>query len=677
MMEAYGFDPDPSFTARHNAMIQLGNLPLWSYRSKATNLAFHDLTKYRSLPPTTSCLLGLGSKFIPTPLKTTSKKDMEQNISRFYRDICLAAHFAHSWSVEDKPQKLPSKLRVASNWQPPAPNQELYSRTMSFMRAVENALRGRTAMPNLLPQQQALLSSFQTSTEYVFPHADKGLGLCGILYESYCQDALRNHLLVEKDYRRLSKEEAWSLANAAHKSIMDWLHSYRRLLSDDAYSYIYKKTNDNLESPFGFFYTMYKLHKQKDKDGNYPTRPVCSDCASITHALGKWVDEQLQPIFRSQRTYFKNSYELKLLLSKMRLTGRRYSFFKYDAVAMYVNINTDACLDELSKYLRDANTRAKFPHYDPDMLLEAIELVMRNNIMTFGDLFFLQLSGVAMGISPAPPIASIFYAIFENIMLPNWTHCILFVRRFIDDGFAIWIHDPDPTVDDENWKLFQKEVNSFHGLSWDFDPRTQSMDYMDMTVTIEEDGRITTSLYEKEMNLYQYLPPNSCHPPGVLTGLIMGGVLRILQLCSDRNDADGHIFNFYHRLISRGHQPTNLLPIFDKAITNAEAYIANYSTSTKSSKSVARKKRDSIYFHIPYHPEDPRAKHWQELWQKHMVQPMGKSPLTSIDCGTATFPTDKLTVCYSRHLNLGNFLSYRKLDKFKGRAVSTFLPSKA
>ena len=179
------------------------------------------------------------------------------------------------------------------------------------------------------------------------------------------------------------------------------------------------------------------------------------------------------------------------------------------------------------------------------------------------------------------------------------------------------------------------------------------------------------------MNLYQYLPPNSCHPPGVLTGLIMGGVLRILQLCSDRNDADGHIFNFYHRLISRGHQPTNLLPIFDKAITNAEAYIANYSTSTKSSKSVARKKRDSIYFHIPYHPEDPRAKHWQELWQKHMVQPMGKSPLTSIDCGTATFPTDKLTVCYSRHLNLGNFLSYRKLDKFKGRAVSTFLPSKA
>jgi len=680
MKEAYGFDPDPIFTANHvdsfgrkNAINQLETTPLWSYQSKATNLAFHDLTPDHSLPPTSASLLGLGSKFIPNPQKTTTSRDMEKNIARLYRDISLAAHFADSWS--DGPQKQSSsKLRVPSPWQPPAPPQELYGRTMSFIKAVESALRGRTAMPNLLPHQQALLSSFQTSEEYVFPQADKGLGTCGIYYDSYCQDALRNHLLVESDYRRLSEDEAWDLAKAAHKSIMKWLQSYRSLLDDGAYGYIYDKTNENMKDPFGKFYTLYKLHKKPDSNGNYPTRPVCSDCASITHALGKWVDEQLQPIFKSQRTYFKNSYELKLLLSKMKLTGHRYSFFKYDAVAMYVNVNTNACLEELSKYLRSPSTRERFPHYNPDMLLEAIELVMRNNIMSFGDLFFLQLSGVAMGISPAPPIASIFYAIFENIMLPRWTHSIHFVRRFIDDGFAIWIHHPDPIIDEENWKQFQKEVNSFHGLSWEFDPRSQSIDYMDMIITIEKDGSITTSLYEKEMNLYQYLPPNSCHPPGVLTGLVMGGVLRILQLCSDRDDADGHIFNFYHRLISRGHQPANLLPLFDRAISNAELYIANYSTKSSKSKPTVSGKRESIYFHIPYHQQDPRARHWQELWQKHMVQPIGKSPITSIPCETANFPTDKMTVCYSRHLNLGNLLSYRKLDKFKGRKVSSFLP---
>eukprot|EP00985_Skeletonema_marinoi_P006616 scaffold2866_cov256-Skeletonema_marinoi.AAC.1 len=46
---------------------------------------------------------------------------------------------------------------------------------------------------------------------------------------------------------------------------------------------------------------------------------------------------------------------------------------------------------------------------------------------------------------------------------------------------------------------------------------------MDMTVSIEG-NKITTTLFEKELALYQYLPPNSSHPPGVLTGLVMGGV---------------------------------------------------------------------------------------------------------------------------------------------------------
>jgi hypothetical protein len=151
----------------------------------------------------------------------------------------------------------------------------------------------------------------------------------------------------------------------------------------------------------------------------------------------------------------------------------------------------------------------------------------------------------------------------------------------------------------------------------------------------------------------------------------MGGVLRILQLCSDEDDADGHIHNLYRRLLSRGHQPTNLLPLFDRAITNAQAYLANFS---KKKPTPTETKRDTIYLHIPFHPQDPPAKHWQKLWQEHMVQPPGKQPLALVDCGEeATFPIEKMTVCYSRHQNLGNYLSYRKLDKYTGRKVSSFI----
>ena len=61
------------------------------------------------------------------------------------------------------------------------------------------------------------------------------------------------------------------------------------------------------------------------------------------------------------------------------------------------------------------------------------------------------------------------------------------------------------------------------------------VNYMDMTISIRKD-RIVTSLYEKSMNLYLYIPPYSAHPLGVLTGLVSGNILQIHSLCSEQDD---------------------------------------------------------------------------------------------------------------------------------------------
>eukprot|EP00956_Cyclotella_meneghiniana_P035161 scaffold112213_cov44-Cyclotella_meneghiniana.AAC.2 len=96
---------------------------------------------------------------------------------------------------------------------------------------------------------------------------------------------------------------------------------------------------------------------------------------------------------------------------------------------------------------------------------------------------------------------------------------------------------------------------------------------MDLTITIVN-GRLETTLYEKAMNLYLYLSPHSSHPLGVFTSLIFGQVLRIRRLCShNKQDADGKILEFFHRLLAKGHTMEALSPIFDKAEKNAEAYL--------------------------------------------------------------------------------------------------------
>jgi hypothetical protein len=78
---------------------------------------------------------------------------------------------------------------------------------------------------------------------------------------------------------------------------------------------------------------------------------------------------------------------------------------------MYPNINTAKCIKRLSNYLTDPNISSRFG-YSPAVLLDAIKLVMENSCMRFGDVIVEQVSGIAMGMSPAPTIANLFVAIY-------------------------------------------------------------------------------------------------------------------------------------------------------------------------------------------------------------------------------------------------------------------------
>jgi hypothetical protein len=68
-------------------------------------------------------------------------------------------------------------------------------------------------------------------------------------------------------------------------------------------------------------------------------------------------------------------------------------------------------------------------------------------------------------------------------------------------------------------------------LHWDCTDRSRSVNFLENT------GGIRTNLYEKPVNLHMYLPPHSAHPPGVLRGLIIHGMVgRICRLCSHPSD---------------------------------------------------------------------------------------------------------------------------------------------
>ncbi len=136
-----------------------------------------------------------------------------------------------------------------------------------------------------------------------------------------------------------------------------------------------------------------------------------------------------------------------------------------------------------------------------------------------------------------------------------------------------------------------------------------------MTIKIEGE-RLTTTIYAKPMALYQYISPNSCHPPGVLTGLLFGQILRIYQLCSHSEDTDKELSLFYRRLLDRGYKPCNLLPLFKKGINNAIAYLSLSPEQQEAKKNAKVGRRDQrVFLHLPYHPQNHPSSFIQRLWR--------------------------------------------------------------
>ena len=81
---------------------------------------------------------------------------------------------------------------------------------------------------------------------------------------------------------------------------------------------------------------------------------------------------------------------------------------------MYTNIETANCIQRLSTYISNLETKTLYSHLASTALIKALVLVMHSNRMKFRELYALQHRGIAMGMSSAPSIAKLYVAIYKQ-----------------------------------------------------------------------------------------------------------------------------------------------------------------------------------------------------------------------------------------------------------------------
>jgi len=606
MITQFGLYGDPSISPRVNLRNYILNLPISTLDSRISNAACHDLCDDKPPPRLIKSLLGLGLKFCPRPTFTTGPHQLSDTFKRFERDFYTKVQFA---GEPDDPDWGDKQLFIRDEgWEPSiACDSEIIVRTQAFRKHLNLLFRRHKTSSNLNQIQQNLLTSLRNHPDYIVLNSDKNLGPVVMNRETYVKRCLVDHLMTPTYVQLqsgLQPGQAHHFVAETRSMIQRFLQDHRFFIRKFDMKYL-ERYLESVRDPFSYFYILAKVHKHPWK-----TRPIVSVSGSLIYGIGKWLDQQLQPIIKRLPTYLSSSFTLKDKLDK--LAGQdlsRMSLFTGDVIAMYPSIDLEDAFERIRIFL---HTSSLCTGVAAAPIMEALRIVMTRNCIRFGDTYWQQVNGTAMGAPPAPSFATLYYGIFELDLLTQFGDRLLFLCRYIDDQFGIWIHHPDPITDRQQWEAFKQCQQNYCSLNWEFSELSQSTNFLDLTVRIA-DYRVVTSIYEKPLNLHLYIPPHSSHTPSARTGLVTGNVFRILRLTTERSAQLASLSSFYLHLLARGYKPRFLHFAFQQAF--------NRFTSFRKTKKISVHADDTIFLHLQYHPRDPPRKLLQRAFQEHLIRP--------------------------------------------------------
>jgi hypothetical protein len=513
-------------------------------------------------------------------------------------------------------------------WHPPPAPLLIEDKITEFEKALKHLQRKykekskNIKLSNLNSLQLKALQLLHQNQNIIIKPTDKNLGPATMDALDYAKQTLQEHLLT-KTYRQLSETEVKHRMTELKDTLKKLISTHSQSLSNAELTYFQRSLQNHNRLPI--FYGLPKVHKN-------PTtlRPVVSTSGSLLAIFSTWLDYKMKELLPLVQSYTKNSASTLEEIKKLHIPGNAL-LFSADATSMYTNIDTPTGISAVKDFIN--NNRAYIPNNFPvDLFLQTLQLVMQNNIFTFANTYWLQLTGTAMGTPVACAYATITFGQFENsVLLSDFKQHLLFYKRYIDDIIGIWI--PPSNNDPEPWNRFKTKLNDWGNLRWKVEEPSKRTVFLDLELQLQN-STITTKTYQKDMNLYLYIPPSSAHPPSCLKGLIVGELRRYW---TQNNPTDYQIIlqKFIERLMERGHTLEGLTPILYQAALSIDAPSITTATNKKADES-------TLFIHRVFHPNGLQRTDIRKLY-KQILEPV--------------LTYNKMIVAMSRPTNLRDVLT--------------------
>jgi hypothetical protein len=230
----------------------------------------------------------------------------------------------------------------------------------------------------------------------------------------------------------------------------------------------------------------------------------------------------------------------------------------------------------------------------------------------------------------------------------------------IDDTIQLWdTAKLPPAIPLYNLTTHIETTMAFGILPWEVNPPARETNFLDLHITINSDGTITTRTFIKPMNLHLYIPPDSAHSQGVLKSLIFGNVFRYWLQNSNQSDFISTTRDFYGHLLNRGHKSEILSPLFCAAATTINQ------RAQKMEQPLNPKNRNikQLFLHWEYHPRDITRSEIRSVYNTTLAPLLSDPPLG----------ITQLTIAYTNPPNLRRCVTKTQLQEPEGERVSKYV----
>lgn len=503
----------------------------------------------------------------PTPIH--DELQLKSDLDEFTRQLRLKEYFfdrdnsSETHLVSNKSDFIPPENR----------NVELDQFIDFVNRLPVGRDNSKTIRPNLNQSERDALKLLRSRPDIVIKEADKGSSVV-ILNKAFYQEKITEMLQDTDTYTKLNKNPDRKTLNCIDNLVKNCDNSMTKKEKEYLTKFEHKTSN---------FYGLPKVHKSDiikqaiyDQNSDYVTtpdpadlkfRPVVAGPICVTSRLSNLIDILLRPFIPHVKSYVRDDIDFLNHLPSDILDNE--IIISLDAASLYTNIDHNLALTAIQYWL-EKHPEHIHGRFSQEFILKGIELILKNNAFDFGNLTFLQTSGVAMGTKMAPTLCTLVLGYLENLMFDkiekDYSREVRLeiekrLKRFLDDVFII-INPEHISVND-----FILLLNSMHpkiGFSGNFgrDPTP----FLDILVIIKG-TQIHTDIYRKSTDSQSYLDYKSCHPRSTKNNIPYCLARRICCIVSEENNKEIHLQQLKEILIGRNYP----IGVIDKGIQMAKA----------------------------------------------------------------------------------------------------------